>query len=179
MSLGIPSFGPMAQHMAMHILAMNLAAPLIAMFLLRTRPLAPTGRALALATVLQLALLWAWHAPGVLASALHDPVLHVAMQLSLFAAALWFWLAVLAQKGAARWLAMAALLITGKLFCLLGVLLVFTPRVLYSPGVVALPDQQLAGLLMIAACPATYVAVGVVIAWRWLAELGPAEARTG
>jgi putative membrane protein len=90
----------------------------------------------------------------------------------------------MAQAGAARWLAMGALLITGKLFCLLGVLLVFTPRLIYPElasvrDAAALSDQQLAGLTMIVACPASYVLAGIVIAWRWLHELGAAEARFG
>ena len=169
--------------MAIHVLAMNFAAPLLTLALLRIRSgtsalLGPRG--LALATSLQLILLWSWHAPAGLSAALGNHALHAVMQLSLFAAALWFWLAVAAQKGGGRWLAIGALLLTGKLFCLLGVLLVFTSRILY-PAIPAsdLADQQLAGLLMIAACPATYVLAGVVIAWRWLAELGPAEARAG
>ncbi|WP_368744797.1 cytochrome c oxidase assembly protein [Desertibaculum subflavum] len=185
-----PPVGPLAQHMALHVLTMNLVAPLIALGLLRIPGFADPGKllfgasSLIIATVLQLALLWGWHAPAALAAALGDHALHAAMQLSLFAAALWFWLAVVAQKAARRWLAIGALLLTGKLFCLLGVLLIFTPRLLY-PGIGAphgatdLADQQLAGLLMVAACPATYVLAGIVIAWRWLAELGLAEARPG
>jgi putative membrane protein len=31
-----------------------------------------------------------------------------------------------------------------------------------------LDDQQLAGMLMLIACPLTYVAAGVVLAGRWL-----------
>ena len=175
--------GLLAQHMAIHVLTMNLLAPLLALALLRTRLVAGAllgTRGLALATAQQLSLHWAWHAPASLSAALGDHALHAAMQLSLFVAALWFWLAIAAQKGAGRWLAMGALLVTGKLFCLLGILLVFTPRPLYPAiGATDLADQQLAGLLMVAACPATYVLAGIIIAWRWLAELEPAEARPG
>lgn len=174
--------------MAIHVLSMNVAAPLLVLALRRVRslghrhldrsPLGATG--LVVATLLQIFLLWGWHLPGALSAAMADHALHAAMQLSLLVAAFWFWLAVAAQVGAARWLAMGALLVTGKLFCLLGVLLVFTPRVLYPAiGAIDLADQQLAGLLMVAACPATYVLAGIVIAWRWLAELGLAEARSG
>lgn len=106
------------------------------------------------------------------------------MQLSLLAAAIWFWLAVLASGGTARWRALVALLVTSKLFCLLGVLLVFSPRLLYpmltlghhagAPGSISgdlLADQHFAGLLMLVACPLTYLAAGVAIAAQWLREL--------
>ena len=98
------------------------------------------------------------------------------------ASALWFWLAAFAQVGAHRWRALVALLISGKLFCLLGVLLVFAPRPLYlhatlQEGHAALADQQLAGLLMVVACPLSYVLAGVVIATRWVVGLADAGRR--
>jgi putative membrane protein len=113
------------------------------------------------------------------------------MQMSCFAAALWFWLAILADRSAMRWRALFALLITGKLFCLLGALLVFAPRLLYGDVAAhglqvaghdaALADQQLAGLLMLAVCPLTYVLAGVIIAAQWMSDLArtpePARAR--
>jgi putative membrane protein len=114
--------------------------------------------------------------------ALQGPFAHALMQMSLLAAALWFWLAVLCERGAFRWRALLALLVSGKLFCLIGVLLVFAPRLLY-PDVAAghghaatgfeqrLADQHLAGLLMLIACPLSYVLAGVVIAAQWLRDL--------
>jgi putative membrane protein len=111
---------------------------------------------------------------------------HVAMHGSLFLAALCFWKAVLALSGSASWKSILALLVTGKLACLLGVLLIFAPRLLYlalAGGHVhggvhdlvvtsSLADQQLAGLLMIAACPLSYLLAGVVIATRMIRDLG-------
>jgi putative membrane protein len=73
-----------------------------------------------------------------------------------------------------------ALLVSGKLFCLLAVLLVFAPRFFYgahgthSHGgmpVDQLADQHLAGLLMLVVCPLSYVAAAVAIAAQWLREL--------
>jgi putative membrane protein len=100
------------------------------------------------------------------------------MQLSLCAAAAIFWLAVLSQRSAALWRAMLALLLTSKLYCLLGVLLLFAPVSLYSEvdlshghATHALEDQQMAGLLMLLACPPTYVLVGVFIAAKWVREI--------
>lgn len=172
--------GPLAGHMALHILLMNFIAPLAALAVhswLRAGLSRPFPWAISLATTTQLALLWGWHAPGILEPALHAPIGHAAMQLTLFLAAVWFWSAVLRAQPARTWNALFALLITGKLFCLLGVLLVFAPRSLY-PALAAmhavgspadpLSDQQLAGLLMIVACPLTYVAAGVAIVARWI-----------
>jgi putative membrane protein len=108
------------------------------------------------------------------------PTVHTVMHVSFLAAALWFWLAVLSDRSTMRWRALFALLITGKLFCLLGALLVFAPRLLYG-GIAAhgplagddgaLADQHLAGLMMLAVCPLTYVLAGVVIAAQWLSDL--------
>jgi putative membrane protein len=198
--------------MAQHIVLMNLLAPLLALALLARfrRPRLPSwpslslpavaeGRpprsmplgGLALAATAQLALLWAWHIPSVLEVALASGPLHGLMQASLFLSALWFWTAVLARAGSARWRALLALLATSKLFCLLGVLLVFAPRALYGggpPGVTwcaaaplnLMADQQMAGLMMLVACPVSYLLAGVMIAARWLSDLDgapPAAAR--
>lgn len=170
--------GQFAGHMTRHILLMNLSAPLIALALaiwLREGLSRRAEGLLLAAAIVQLALLWGWHAPPVWSDAM-SPLGHFAMQASLFAAALWFWCAVIA---AARWKAIFALLVTGKLFCLLGVLLVFAPRPLYGGTAhAALADQQLAGLLMLTACPATYIVAGIVLAERWLREIETGRGET-
>lgn len=181
--LDIAQPGPFAAHMGLHIVLMNVVAPFLTLAALARFPDLPgrfaSGRALVAASLAQLAALWAWHAPPALELALAAPSIHAAMQVSLFAAACLFWLAVLADRSAMRWRALAALLFTGKLFCLLGVLLVFAPRLIYPglqpahghaaiPAGVALSDQQLAGLLMLVACPLSYLLAGVTIAARWL-----------
>lgn len=164
--------GPLSGQMAAHIVLMNLLAPLVALLLGR-RTSRRVAAALGPATLVQLLLLWALHLPGVTAAA-YALLPHAAMQALLFAAALWFWLAVFATAGERRWRALLALLVTSKLFCLLGVLLTFAPRPLYEHGTghaVTMADQQLAGLLMIVACPASYLLAAVVIAVRWLRVL--------
>lgn len=163
--------GPMARMMAGHILLMNVAAPLLAVLLNDGRETA--GRKLLAASLLQLALLWAAHLPAVIAWHHHDGVMLLSGAL-LFASALWFWRAVLGQKGGRRWRGLLALLLTGKLYCLLGVLLVFAPRPLYpghASAPVLLTDQQQAGLLMTVACPLSYVLAAVIIAAGWMNEL--------
>jgi putative membrane protein len=172
--------GPRASHMATHILLMSALAPVLAVLWTRLAcaPILATGRALAIITAAQIGLLYAWHAPGAAAYAEAHAVAHLSMHAALLAAALLFWLAILGDTGVARWRGVAALAITGKLACLLGVLLLFAPRVLDTtiPGLettsdVMLADQRVAGLLMLAACPASYVLSGVCIASRWLLDL--------
>ncbi|QGM94851.1 hypothetical protein F7D13_12930 [Methylocystis rosea] len=175
-----PGLGPRASHMATHIILMSALAPFLAVLSMRfaSAPFFATGRALAIVTAAQLALLYAWHAPGASAYVERHPTAHLLMHASLLTAALLFWLAILGDTGFARWRGVAALAITGKLACLLGVLLVFAPRVLDTSAAswgatteTMLADQRLAGLLMLAACPASYVLSGIFIASRWLLDM--------
>jgi putative membrane protein len=178
--------GTLASHMSHHILLMNAAAPLVALMVLHMAQVPYAVRygigLLAAATVAQVLLLWGWHAPPVFALAWGDPALMFAMHASLFLAALAFWIAVIGVQGASRWRPILALLITGKLFCLQGALLIFAPRALFTlshavhaghaAGTMGgIADQQLAGLLMIVACPLTYVMAGVVVATRWIFDI--------
>jgi putative membrane protein len=169
------AFGPLTGHMVLHIALMNAGGLGLASVLAPRLPTAFGGPAsIAIATVLQMALLWGWHAPPLLTGAGHTTMLAFLMPMSLLAAATWFWAAVLRATGGAGWGAVVALLVTSKLFCMLGVLYVFAPRVLYpelaahgsSHHASSLPDQQLAGLLMLIACPVCYVLTGLRIASR-------------
>jgi putative membrane protein len=161
--------------MTMHLVLMNAVAPLLALTIAAMRrlpPISASGRSLMAASLVQLALLWGWHAPTAVAAAHRLPALTALAMLSLSAAALWFWLAVILDRSAMRWRALLALLLTGKLFCLLGVLLVLAPRVLYGAAShIDLADQQLAGLLMVVACPLSYVVAAVVVAAFGLRDL--------
>ena len=139
-ALGLPlialPLGPHAVHMASHILLMNTLAPVLASTIIASfgdrAPGFASARVLIAATVLQLALLWTWHAPNFWGPVLREPLVHVLMQASLLAASLTFWLAILSEKGVVRWRGVVALLATGKFSCLLGVLLLFAPRLLYA-----------------------------------------------
>jgi putative membrane protein len=89
-----------------------------------------------------------------------------------------FWMMILETAAPAPWRAIAALMLTGKVACLLGALLVFAPRLVLSTsahqshgGLVGVDDQQLAGLLMISVCPLSYIVAGVVIAAQTLSRL--------
>lgn len=179
---GLP---PLSRHMVVHIVLMNVIGPLAVWVVARLRPALLAVRwHLGWAAVAQMAALWAWHMPAALAGAHASPGVGLTMQASLFTSALWFWMAVAAAMQGRPWQAVAALLGTGKVFCLLGAVLTFSPRYLYPPHLAGrslhdaasdLSDQQLAGLLMLAACPAAYVLVGVVIAARWLQDMMAGE----
>ena len=159
--------GPLSLHMSAHILAMNVAAPTLAALLVtRSRSFSPAW--LWAAALVQLAALWGAHLPSVHSAAAASDLLQVGMRGILLLASLAFWSAVLALPDARRWHAIAALLLSGKIVCFLAVLLVFAPRALYgnhvhAPDIPALADQQLAGLLMIAACPLSYLLAAIII----------------
>jgi putative membrane protein len=150
---------------------MNLFAPalcLIAGVRLRGR------HVLLFASVLQIALLAFWHMPLLMA---HDsPILRVFMHASLICVAFVFWGSVVGSDRRHAIKAIAALLLTGKLVCLVGVILVFAPRPLYlgaghAHGVDVVGDQQLAGLVMLATCSLTYMSGAIILFWRWLADI--------
>lgn len=178
--------GMLTAHMAGHIIVMNLAAPAIA-WLFRTRLASLAGgahpaRQLLLATLLQLAIFFLWHSPPAMAAAMHSAPLGLAMLAILFAVAVWFWTCIFETVRQDRMEAIAALLVTGKLVCLIAVLLVFAPRLIY-PGMAmhtaAMGDQQLAGLLMLSACPLTYVGASIYVIARWFSRLSSQPASDG
>jgi putative membrane protein len=166
--------GPLSLQMLQHLAVMNIVAPLAALYLRRRaapKTLLPAGFA-------QLLALWAWHAPAVQQVAASSPAGQLGLMIVLAGAAFWFWSAVIA---APDWQGLIALLLTGKLACLLGALLIFAPRDLYNldglvlalctTGPSSLADQQLAGLLMITACPLSYLVTGVALAARMIGRL--------
>jgi putative membrane protein len=172
--------------MAVHIALMNAAAPLAAVLLAGRLPALPTAASPAgvlwITTTLQIALLWIWHAPSLQHAAMQSQPLQMLMHGTLFVAAAAFWCALLRLPHEVRWQAIPALLLTGKLACLLSALLIFAPRLLHggSTAHVSLEDQQLAGLLMITACPLSYVTAGVILAAQIIGGQGktPDASRT-
>ena len=169
--IALVEIGSLSLLMAQHVFVMNVLAPLAA---LASRKTLPERGSLWLAAFFQLAGLYIWHEPSVQREAASSWQLHAIGLVVLALCALWFWRLVLGQASRAHWPALAALLLTGKLACLLGALLVFAPRDLYlidglflllcSTGPSTLSDQHLAGLLMITACPLSYLVAGVVLA---------------
>ena len=167
--------------MAVHIAAMNVLAPLFALAIVATARRAIATGVFWAAAVLQIAILWAWHLPAAQQFSGHGLAGLLSMHGSLFLASLAFWTALLRLAGAQRWHGILGLLVTGKFSCLLAALLVFAPRPLYTMTHHALPsleDQQLAGLLMIAACPLSYVVAGIVLTVQLIRESAGARKST-
>jgi putative membrane protein len=165
----------LSAHMAAHIAVMNVAAPLTAIALMH-RPFIKADRSapLWIAGVAQMVLLWSWHVPSAQRATMGSGTLQILMYGSLFLAGLCFWTLLLSPS--TRWQAIFLLLATGKLSCLLGALLIFAPRPLYTEAhrhsaIADLSDQQLAGLLMITACPLSYLTAGVVLAAQMMTDL--------
>ncbi len=170
--------GMLTAHMAGHIAVMNLLAPTVA-WLFRHRFFRigsgqAIGRKLLLATLTQLSVFFLWHSPPVMAISMQGAVTGFALLAGLLMVSVWFWACVFEAVRQNRMEVIAALLITGKLVCLIAVLLVFAPRLIYpGMGVPAamMGDQQLAGLLMLSACPLTYVGASIYVVARWFTRL--------
>lgn len=157
--------GALSSHMAAHIALMNVVAPIVAIAVVgRVAPFSSTVFwSIAIA---QVGVLWFWHLPAVAAAATSHASGTLLMHGSLLAIASLFWIGVLQMRGGRRWQTILGLIITGKLSCLLAALLIFSPRFLYTTHnhSTTMDDQQLAGLLMITACPVSYVLAGIMIA---------------
>lgn len=176
----IYDLGHFSAHMLLHIASMNVAAPLLAAWAATRSPTRHVRASwLWAATLAQIVLLWAGHSPAIHNVIVHSPALGMALHGVLFLAALSFWFKLLTISAAARWQTIPALLLTGKLACLLAALLIFAPRTLYEAAdhfvhaggrVPALDDQHLAGLLMITACPLSYLVAAVILAVQLIAH---------
>lgn len=123
-------------------------------------------------------IIWIWHAPAPFRWALRWEWVHVLEHATFFASAMLFWKGLQqcgrrdhAGYGLSALLALGTLMHTG----LLGALITFAPRVLYSAYagnhhtlLPALEDQQLAGLLMWIPAGLCYLIAGIVYAAAWL-----------
>ena len=151
-----------------HVLLVAVAAPLIA-WALPTRRVGP----LALATAVQAAVLWGWHAPSAYSAALSNDLVYWAMQISLLASAVWFWAGI---RRASVPAAVGHLLVAMVAMGLLGALLTFADQPIYAPhllttqawGFTPLADQQAAGLIMWAPAAAVYLAAALLVVGRWI-----------
>jgi putative membrane protein len=173
------SIGALSGHMALHIALMNIAAPLaaVAMYARReTLGLTRGPSTLWIATVGQLVALWFAHTPMVHHALQSHFAATISVHGALFVSALVFWIAIV-RSVLSRWHAVFALLVSGKLACLLGALLTFSPTLIYgahAPGAsdaALLADQHLAGLLMIVACPLSFVLTAIVLTAQALGDV--------
>jgi putative membrane protein len=165
-------------HMSMHMGVVALAAPLIA-FGVAGGKLDPVGKAPRVfapipASVVELIVVWTWHAP-----ALHEATRHFAAALvleqgSFLVSSLWVWLSAFggtmrerSDRGAAG---VVALLLTSMHMTLLGALLALPPRPLYahsahgaSTSLAPLTDQHLGGAIMLLGGGVSYLLGGLLL----------------
>jgi putative membrane protein len=141
----------------------------------------------ALATLLQAAMLWVWHAPALFDAAVAHDWVHAIQHLCFFVPGLFFWRALLdgdaPRRAAASVVAAFATFVhTG----LLGGLLTMASEPLYPvylgrPALwrlTALQDQQLAGVLMWVPLGLPYLVVGLWLASRVLTLDAPVRAHS-
>jgi putative membrane protein len=163
-----------AAHMALHLLVVAVAAPLLALAVLHRR--GPHSRALRVltpwpASLIELVVVWAWHLPRLHHAARTQWWAFAAEQGLFLAAGLLFWLsivgAVASDRGRAVGTAVVALAATLAHMTLLGALLALGPRPLYPHGgsaVEALADQQRGGALMLVVSTVIYLGAGLLAA---------------
>ncbi len=172
-------------HMTMHMGVVAVAAPLLAFGFAGGR-FDPVSRAPRLfapipISMLELVVVWAWHAPGLHHAARHGAAALVAEQSMFLLCGLSLWLS--AFGGAApRDMNRAAagvigLLLTMMHMVLLGALLALSPRPLYvhaaeHSAITPLEDQQLGGVIMLVGGGLSYLLGGLwltVQLLRWQA----------
>ncbi|MBI0434724.1 cytochrome c oxidase assembly protein [Roseomonas sp. KE0001] len=188
-------------HMAMHMAVVAVAAPLLALGLAAR---CPSGGALdrlsgtpVLASAIEFVVIWGWHAPGPHRAARESLGLMALEQASFLAAATLVWLSCLGAGAAESRPRQAAgilgLLLTSMHMTLLGALIGLAPRPLYRheaypghaahapgegiPGLTALEDQALGGVVMLLAGGGAYLAGGLWLAARLLRDPAPEETR--
>jgi cytochrome c oxidase assembly factor CtaG len=128
------------------------------------------------ATSLQLAALWVWHAPGLFDRALASDGWHVAQHLSFLVTALLFWWAMAWGRsgyGVSAFCLFATSLAGGAL----GVLMAVSQSPWYAgyaamgltpSGLTPAEDQQLAGAIMWVPGGAFHGAAALFLLWKWL-----------
>ncbi|MBC9206443.1 cytochrome c oxidase assembly protein [Roseomonas aerophila] len=128
----------------------------------------------ATATILHGLAIWVWHMPPLFDATVTHVGLHRAQHLSFLLSGLLFWWALLRRAHPAA--AAGHLFITMVHTGVLGALLTFSPRVLYTQqtahaalwGLTALEDQQIAGLVMWVPGGTVYAAVMLTMVSRWV-----------
>lgn len=183
---GVPALlaaGPFSAHMIAHVTVVAVAAPLLAVAL-AGGPNDPTRRwpwlaAPVAAMLAELVVVWGWHLPLPHAAARDHAALWALEQVSFLAVGLALWFAVLggpADEERARGAGgVVALLLTSMHMTLLGALITLAPRSLYAhhphmgEGGLPLADQQVAGMVMLAAA-ASYLFGGLWLVARLLRE---------
>lgn len=161
----------MTGHMAAHMIAVAIAAPLIALGVQGSRydpaALVPRLATPLTAALVEAVVVWGWHVPALRRLVAHAPAWLAIEQAMFLTAGLLLWSAVLAPRHRAA--GVAALLVTSMHMTLLGALIGLAPRPLYMHhGADALADQQLAGVVMLLVGGIAYLVGGLAMLGRLL-----------
>jgi putative membrane protein len=174
------SGGSFTAHMIVHMGVVAVASPFIAIGLadtgfdpMRFFPwLTPV-----VASVIELVLVWLWHAPAIRDLGNTSPLMSALEQASFLIGGMTLWLSCLRKgDGNPRLAGTIGLLFTSIHMTLLGVLLTLAPRPLYGRadvtcfGIVlnAETDQQIGGVVMLLIGAISYLVGGVVVLSRIL-----------
>ena len=195
--LGLIWLGPLptlarqsfAAHMTMHMGVVAIAAPLVALALAGSahdpmRHIRWPAAALA-ASMLELIVVWGWHAPVLHQAARHGAPMLLLEQSSFLCACLLLWLTAVGGHGERRQAGagagVAALLFTSMHMTLLGALFALATRPLFQHSGAteanAVADQQLGGAIMLIVGGASYLIGGLCLSARLLGPLGAAPQR--
>lgn len=168
--------GRFSAFMIRHMGVIAVAAPLLSLGLaggrldpVRARPglFSPVP-----ASLVELGIVWAWHAPGLHEAARNSAALLALEQASFLASGLWVWLAALGgdRRPDRQGAGVLALLLTTMHMTLLGALLALSPRPVYAYGpshgaavLSPLADQHLGGAIMLALGGAAYLVGGLAL----------------
>lgn len=168
-------------HMLMHMGVVAIAAPVLALGIAGGRfdpsRHAPRLFAPIQASIVELVVVWAWHAPALHHAARHHIGVLVVEQGMFFVAGIFLWLSACGGD-ALSWknrsaAGIVALLLTAMHMTLLGALLALGPRALYShaqglAGLSGSDDQHLGGAIMILIGGVSYLVGGLWLMVRLL-----------
>jgi putative membrane protein len=178
-----------AAHMTRHMAVVAVAAPLIALGVAGSArdPLLgwPSAFAAIPVSLVELVVVWGWHAPAAHDLARVSPWAFAAEQGSFLVAGLWLWIACFGHAADARpgrtAQGVIAMLLTSIHMTLLGVLLATSARALYAahhgPAATALDQQHVGGIVMLLVGGAVYLGGGLALAARLLGDDRPETER--
>ena len=158
-----------AAHMTLHMLVVGVGVPILAAGLARRRRRNPAMPLLypIIASMIDFAVIWVWHAPALHTASRLNPLALMLEQGSFAAAALLLWLVALTGPPLAGAL---ELFFTSMHMVLLGALMTLAPRALYADlcGAGTLADQQLGGAIMLTIGGVVYLGGGLMLVRRVL-----------
>lgn len=163
--------GSFAAHMTMHIAVVAGAAPLLAFAIAGTGVdpvrVIPHIVAPIPASLLELVVVWAWHAPALHHAARHEAPALVMEQATFVMAGLLLWIAALGgdreQRRVRAGSGVVALLFTSMHMTLLGALFALAGRPLFHGAPSAVEDQHLGGVIMLLVGGASYLLGGLAL----------------